>query len=217
MMITMNQITKEIFISTIDSLQAQVSRDINASNAISQVFDTDAVYDNSLLVKAVIKLLQIHFPKDDKGFCEIEHYCFDMNFGKIQGEELVTAEDLWDRLTEIKISWKNIERYDADKLSPKKYIHDEVGQWPTDVIKTFKPLFGKDKLFLKESMTSTHPLIDDNPKIETLLEFVENKLKEVRILRDTSDEYKDGAKRHSLHGEFNAYCEVLKKLKEDGV
>lgn len=107
MMITMNQITKEIFISTIDSLQAQVSRDINASNAISQVFDTDAVYDNSLLVKAVIKLLQIHFPKDDKGFCEIEHYCFDMNFGKIQGEELVTSEDLWDRLNAEKVYWHN--------------------------------------------------------------------------------------------------------------
>lgn len=193
MMITMNQITKEIFISTIDSLQAQVSRDIDASNAISQVFDTDAVYDNSLLVKAVIKLLQIHFPKDDKGFCEIEHYCFDMNFGKIQGEELVTAEDLWDRLNASETGY----------TIQFEYIPNQ-------------PLMLKSP-FERRSIVSTHPLIDDNPKIETLLEFVENKLKEVRTLRDTSDEYKDGAKRHSLHGEFNAYCEVLRKLKEDGV
>jgi len=141
----MNRITKEIFISTIDSLQAQVSRDIDASNAISKVFDTDAVYDNSLLVKAVIKLLQIHFPKDENGFCEIEHYCFDMNFGKIQGEELVTAEDLWDRIEAvdymaIPVSWKNL----CDKNHIAQYIPDEAGQ------------------FDRQRMTSTHPLIDDN-------------------------------------------------------
>lgn len=151
----MNSITKEVFISTIDSLQAQVSRDIAASNAISQVFDTDAVYDNSLLVKAVIKLLQIHFPKDENGFCEIEHYCFDMNFGKIQGEELVTAEDLWCRLNMEEVVVGDC----LYKFTPWEMLNDpiEVVDGASDFIPTkkFRP-----KCFL--GMTSTHPLIDDN-------------------------------------------------------
>lgn len=147
MMITMNQLTKEIFISTIDSLQAQVSRDIDASNAISQVFDTDAVYDNSLLVKAVIKLLQVHFPKDDKGFCEIEHYCFDMNFGKIQGEELVTAEDLWDRLNSV----------DILKVIKKEIFNNQPVSRQSDLL--LKGILGT---FGLDPVPSTHPLIDDN-------------------------------------------------------
>lgn len=126
-------LTKELFITTIDSLQMQVSKDIAASNAINQVFDTDAVYDNSLLVKAIIKLLQLHFPKEENGFCEIEHYCFDMNFGKIQGEELITSEDLWDRLTEIKTKWhflkepgdKPVLFQNKEELDDAEYLHLE--------------------------------------------------------------------------------------------
>lgn len=149
----MNQITKDDFISTVESLQLQVSKDINASNAISQVFATDSVYDNSLLVKAIIKLLQIHFPKDENGFCEIEHYCFDMNFGRIQGQDLITPEDLWDRLTEIKISWNNIEKYDSEKSN--RYLNDEVGQWSASI--TEGCLWEQQPI-----IPSTHPLIDDD-------------------------------------------------------
>ena len=80
----MNLLPKEIFISTLDCLREQTLKDIDASIAISKVFATDAVYDNSLLIRATIKLLQVFFPKDENGFCEIEHYCFYMNFGMIQ-------------------------------------------------------------------------------------------------------------------------------------
>ncbi|MBC7845536.1 MAG: hypothetical protein H7Y10_03490 [Flavobacterium sp.] len=175
----MSLLTKELFISTIDSLQGQVSRDIAASNAISQVFDTDAVYDNSLLVTAMIKLLQLHFPKDANGFCEIEHYCFDMNFGKIQGEELITSEDLWDRLNMVEVvvrdctykftPWEMLNDPDLlkdidlfQKATPSsfdgelknRFLLDEAGQWPTKTPELKGVL---------QYMTSTHPLIDDNP------------------------------------------------------
>ena len=119
----MNLLPKEIFISTLDCLREQTLKDIDASIAISKVFATDAVYDNSLLIRATIKLLQVFFPKGENGFCEIEHYIFDMNFGKIGSDDLITSEDLWDRLNASKTYWEN--------------------QF--------------------ESMTSTHPLIDDNP------------------------------------------------------
>ena len=94
----MNLLPKEIFVSVIESLREQSCRDIEASIAMNKVFATDALYDNSLLIKSTIKLLQLFFPKAENGFCEIEHYCFEMNFGKIQGQELITTEDLWDRL-----------------------------------------------------------------------------------------------------------------------
>jgi hypothetical protein len=39
-----------------------------------------------------MKLLQVFFPKDKNGFCEIEHYY--LEFGRINDQELMTAEDL---------------------------------------------------------------------------------------------------------------------------
>jgi len=103
----MNLLPKEIFISTLDCLREQTLKDIDASIAISKVFATDAVYDNSLLIRATIKLLQVFFPKSENGFCEIEHYIFDMNFGKIGSDDLITSEDLWDRLNKDKVYWES--------------------------------------------------------------------------------------------------------------
>lgn len=157
----MSQITKEIFISTIESLREQSFRDISASNAISKVFDTDALYDNSLVIRATIKLLQVFFPKDENGFCEIEHYCFDMNYGKIEGMDLISAEDLWDRLDCIEV---------VDSLQVKinriPWELDEAGQWERrkhPSILCPDPRTKEDfKGVLQYAMTSTHPLIDDN-------------------------------------------------------
>lgn len=175
----MKSLSKDDFISAIESLQLQVSKDIDNSNTISKVFDTDAVYDNSLLVKAVIKLLQVFFPKDENGFCEIEHYCFDMNFGKVSDQELITPEDLWDRLN-----------YDS-RFKPSKFLIDEVGLWPSaakrvwltkkeDVIPPFEiRIEWRDKqgattdLRSTEPIPSTHPFIDDYPKQETILDIIE--------------------------------------------
>lgn len=159
----MNTLTKELFISTIESLQEQVCKDIAASNAISQVFDTDAVYDNSLLVKALIKLLQVYFPKDENGFCEIEHYCFDMNFGKIQDQELITAEDLWDRINETKFKFEIVGRksYDGEDIKIDlgwKWLDNPDQSQVSDFISA-----KKSRLNGFSGMTSTHPLIDDNP------------------------------------------------------
>jgi hypothetical protein len=41
-----------------------------------------------------MKLLQSFLPKDKNGFCEIEHYCYYLEFGRINDQELMTAEDL---------------------------------------------------------------------------------------------------------------------------
>jgi hypothetical protein len=115
----MKNLPKDVFVSSIESIRLQTHKDIVNADYIGKVFHTDtiATYDNSSLVKVIIALLQVHFPKDENGFCEIEHYCFDMNFGKISGQEVITPEDLWYQLNKA---------YSANNL----FLIDEVGQWP---------------------------------------------------------------------------------------
>lgn len=96
-----NFISKELFISTIDSLRTQISGDKLNSELIEQIFPGSKVnaYDNSPTIKALILLLQVWFPRDaENGFCEIEHYCFELDFGRWNKNEVVTAENLWDQL-----------------------------------------------------------------------------------------------------------------------
>lgn len=153
-------LTKTHFVSTIEAIRQQLCKDIAYADAVSSIYNTDSIgpYDNSLLVKQLISHLQLFFPKDEKGFCEIEHYCFDMNFGKIGDQELITAEDLWDRLT-IKKFGKSRRLYKIDwsQLIPGSHF--------------------------KEPIVSTHPLIDDNDDFSKhflsdliLSEFISNAL-----------------------------------------
>jgi len=53
---------------------------------------------NDNIIKSIVSLLHIFFPKDENGFCEISHYCFDCDFGKCD-EILETPETLYKRLT----------------------------------------------------------------------------------------------------------------------
>jgi hypothetical protein len=56
-----------------------------------------------LAIKSIMKLLQSFLPKDKNGFCEIET-CYYLEFGRINDQELMTAEDLYDRLISKKTS-----------------------------------------------------------------------------------------------------------------
>lgn len=99
----MSLLSKELFISTIESIRLQYVQDVEYSNAVSTVFNiSDGVvppYNNSLLIKSLVSLLQFHFPRVD-GHCAIEHYMFDLNFGRISHEkEVITIEDLWYQIT----------------------------------------------------------------------------------------------------------------------
>jgi hypothetical protein len=95
----MGTLTLEVFTSVIESIRLQLDHDRLNSASIAKIYNTDNinVYDNSLLIKSLVLLLQLHFPKKDN-HCDIEHYMFDMNFGKIGEQELITVEDLWNRL-----------------------------------------------------------------------------------------------------------------------
>jgi hypothetical protein len=99
----MGNITKAMFVSTVESIKQQMAYDIDQQYSLSTALKVHAcqfpLYDNSILMKALIALLQVYFPRDEEQFCEIEHYCFDLNFGKISETEYMSIDKLWELLT----------------------------------------------------------------------------------------------------------------------
>ena len=99
----MGIITEDFFVSVIESIRTQMDYDRGRQEALCDALGIDdgslALYDNSVLIKSLISVLQLFFPKDANGSCEIEHYCFDLNFGRLNEQELISPEDLYNRLT----------------------------------------------------------------------------------------------------------------------
>ncbi|MFH6944611.1 hypothetical protein [Flavobacterium sp. FlaQc-50] len=104
----MERITKEAFVALIEAIRLQTLKDRSNAITISEVFNSDGIntYDNSILINAIVSFLQLHFPRVH-GHCDIEHYMFCLNFGKMGEQEVITIDDLWDQLTKDKvISWE---------------------------------------------------------------------------------------------------------------
>lgn len=98
-----NRISKELFVKSINNIRNQMVSDSVNTKVLVQEFGQDSALatfcENSKLIKNTIELLQIFFPRDENGFCEIEHYCFKENFGKPSPEsEYITPEMLYDKL-----------------------------------------------------------------------------------------------------------------------
>lgn len=93
-------ITREMFVLTIEAIRTQMTTDKLNSSVLSDVFPGSelATYNNSMLIKGILDLLRYFFPRDEDGFCELEHYCFDLDFGKT-GEEIESIGAFYDRLT----------------------------------------------------------------------------------------------------------------------
>lgn len=94
-------IGKEEFVLLIESLRGQYDKDVLYSIDMGVSLGTDIpLYDNSILTRGIIGYLQSYFPPVD-GFCEIEHYCYYQNFGRVEDGDEVKVEsagDLYDRL-----------------------------------------------------------------------------------------------------------------------
>lgn len=92
----MQIIEKELFCSSIEVIRSQLAKDKINCDLIREAFslNEEFLYDNHDLIKQIINLLSIWFDKED-----LEHYCFDMNFGKPSSDSnWETAEMLYDRL-----------------------------------------------------------------------------------------------------------------------
>jgi len=95
----MKVIDKTTFCTIIENLRQQMYLDRKFGENVQEMFGSGSrcSYNDNLLVRSIMTLLQVHFPKDENGFCRIEFYCECLEFGK-GSEELITAEDLYDTL-----------------------------------------------------------------------------------------------------------------------
>lgn len=97
---TLGIISREEFVIVIESIRKQVMYDREVSESISRAFGFGGdvrLYDNGEYLKSLMMLLRIFFPVSDEGFCEIEHYLFVLDFGRL-GEVYESPIELYDRL-----------------------------------------------------------------------------------------------------------------------
>lgn len=91
--------TLDTFVQTIDVLRKQHEIDVTYATSIEKAINAKDVpaYDNSLLINHLFSLLQRQFPATD-GECEVERFCYVLNYGFVGGKQVLTAEDLWESL-----------------------------------------------------------------------------------------------------------------------
>lgn len=107
-------ISREIFVSVIERLRQQYLQDKEYLDGLNSLYGVDnmSLYDNSNLISSCFDLLRIEFPKDSDGHCDIEHFCYVCEFGKIG--EVEDAASLYNLLKK-----KKIELY--KKISKEEY------------------------------------------------------------------------------------------------
>ncbi|MGZ9736567.1 hypothetical protein [Flavobacterium sp. GNP002] len=102
----MGMITEDLFVNVIESIRMQMDYDKGRHNALCDALGVDdgliPFYDNSVLIKSLIAMLQLFFPRNADGFCEIEHYCFDMNFGRLEEQQAISPAYLYCQLVSDK-------------------------------------------------------------------------------------------------------------------
>lgn len=90
-------IDKQVFYEVLECLRQQMAHDKKSSELMAEAFQVDQfiLYDNSLLIKQIINLLGIWFDKS-----ELEHYIFDLNFGKPSNDaECEEIGQFYERIT----------------------------------------------------------------------------------------------------------------------
>ena len=93
-------ISKELFTQIIENLRQQVYLDKKHGDAIAEMFGvkSQCSYNDNLLVRSILDLLQVYFPKLD-GFCRIEFFIDFLEFGRTtENSDEVTASELYDTL-----------------------------------------------------------------------------------------------------------------------
>ena len=96
-------IDKETFCEVIELLRQQILFDRRIGETVQEAFGVRHLcsYKTNMAIKAVMKLLQVHFPKDEEGFCRIEFYIDCLEFGRTtENSDEVTASELYDILIE---------------------------------------------------------------------------------------------------------------------
>ena len=92
-------ISKTLFVETLEAIMLQLLQDktIGEFFIVSNGGGTCS-YNNSELIKILVKHLQVSFPRDKDGFCEIEHHLFLLEFGKNGKGEVLEPSELYEKL-----------------------------------------------------------------------------------------------------------------------
>lgn len=93
-------ISKEIFCQTIRNLHLQMYLDKKNGEVIAEMFGvkSQCSYNDNLLVRSILDLLQVYFPKLD-GFCRVEFYLDCLEFGRTtENSNEVSPEELYETL-----------------------------------------------------------------------------------------------------------------------
>lgn len=126
-------IEKEVFVSVISSMMLQRDIDRASSESLSGIFgiEGNCAYNNSNYLKGLMELLRLFFPKDEDGHCEIEFYCYVIDFGRC-GDEYESVEDFYDRLVSEKYP-SYVHGSDVDNKS--LYDSKSLSKWRSGVFK----------------------------------------------------------------------------------
>lgn len=94
---------KQTFINTINVLKEQYDYDEAYTTQLESLIHVEGIpsYNNSILINHIMGSLQAQFIPLN-GDCEIERYCYELNFGYIDGIQRITPEDLWTALIDKK-------------------------------------------------------------------------------------------------------------------
>lgn len=93
-------ITRNLFITVIESIEQQIEYDKAYAYGMEQLFNCEntPLYDNSKIINSLIELLRLWFPRESEDHCELTHYCFVTNFKDDNGN-FKSAGQLYDELT----------------------------------------------------------------------------------------------------------------------
>lgn len=125
--------SKNQFLMIMEALYKQQLFDTAYAKLLEQTFGVNDApcYDNSEVTNVLFKLLQDQFPPLADGTCEIEHYCFVMNFGySDNGVQVKTFSDLWDELTvkyysvDLDFETKNMNPNNVDAVVDDKHFEE---------------------------------------------------------------------------------------------
>ena len=88
------RIKKETFIAVLGNLQKQHDKEVERAKILSDIYGSDInPNDNSLLVESIFLIFKDVFNNDQ--IETIQFFCFDQNFGRIDG---LKSETLWNKM-----------------------------------------------------------------------------------------------------------------------
>lgn len=84
------------FTSIIETIQTQLNSDNDYAKNLGEALGVEInPYNNSLLVNLLVDVIGSWFENKTDVISKVNHFMYDMNFGRLNGKSLVTIEDTW--------------------------------------------------------------------------------------------------------------------------